>query len=60
MKPKKQYQDLVDRLMSADRPDMRVTKMYGMLVLAYRGKAFIGFNNDCLVVRLMGSDPLRA
>lgn len=49
---KKQYQELVNRLVATYRSDVKVSKMYGMSVMTTRGRAFIGFSHDDLVVRL--------
>lgn len=49
---KKQYQDLVNRIVAAHRPDVKVSKMYGIPVMMTRGRAFAGFLDDDLVVRL--------
>ena len=52
MSAKKQYQELVNRLVTTHRLDVKVSKMYGMSVLTTGGRAFAGFWNDDLVVRL--------
>jgi hypothetical protein len=54
MSAKKQYQELVNRLVMTYRPDVRVSKMYGMSVLTTQGRPFVGFFRDDLVVRLDG------
>lgn len=57
---KKQYQDLVDRIVAANRPDVKVGKLGGISVLTWRGKAFMGFWRDDLVVRLFGVEHAKA
>ncbi len=52
MSAKKQYQELVNRLVTTHREDVKVSKMYGMSVLTTQGRAFAGFSKDDLVVRL--------
>lgn len=54
MTGKKQYQDLANKLISRYRPDVRVTKMYGISMLTMRGRAFAGLNRDDMVFRLDG------
>jgi hypothetical protein len=54
MSAKKQYQELVNRLVTTHRAEVKVSKMYGMSVMTTRGQAFIGFSHDDLVVRLDG------
>ena len=54
MSAKKQYQELVNRLVTTHRDEVKVSKMYGMAVMTTRGRSFIGFFKDDLVVRLDG------
>jgi hypothetical protein len=60
MTGKKQYQDLVNKLIARYRPDVRVSKMYGISVMTVRGVAFAGLNRDDMVFRLGGAAHDRA
>ena len=57
---KRQYQELVDRLVAANRPDVKVSRMYGIPVLTVRGRAFAGLHGENLVVRLDGAALAKA
>ena len=60
MAHKKQYQDLVDRLVAQYRPNVRVSRMAGISVLTVDGRAFAGLNRDDMVFRLDGADLTKA
>jgi hypothetical protein len=60
MTHKKQYQDLVDRLVARYRPDVKVSKQFGISVLTADGQAFCGLNHDDMVFRLDGTALTRA
>ena len=60
MSAKKQYQELVNRLVTMHRSEVKVSKMYGMSVLTTNGRAFAGLLNDDLVVRLDKLEYARA
>jgi hypothetical protein len=57
---KKQYQELVNRLVTTYRGEVKVSKMYGMSVLTTQGRAFTGFSKDDLVVKLDGLEFTKA
>ncbi len=57
---KKQYQDLVNRLVAQYRPEVRVSKQYGVSVLTMRGRAFAGLYRDDMIFRLDGVAYARA
>jgi hypothetical protein len=60
MTGKRQYQDLVDKVIARYRPDVRVGKMYGISVLMTRGGAFAGLHHDDMVFKLEGTAYERA
>ena len=60
MAQKKQYQDLVDRLVAQNRPHVKVSKMAGISVLTADGRPFAGLNRDDMVFRLDGLELARA
>lgn len=57
---KKQYQDMIDRILARSRDDVKVSKLGRMQVLAWHGRAFVGLWQDDLVVRLYGVERERA
>jgi len=57
---KRSFQELADKLISRYRPDVRVSRMYGITVLMSHGQPFAGLNRDDMVFRLGSADYARA